>query len=149
MAAAPILFDAFGRLPVPPLALPRAPEGIVTATNAKLPPPLRHFGDRAGETAQSRLRILFPPDGARLELRTAGDKSAPIPLKIIGAAGPLTILVDGMPVSAQMRGSLFFRPAGPGFARVTVIDAAGAADSVRVRFEDGTAVASAPAFAHR
>jgi membrane peptidoglycan carboxypeptidase len=70
-AAAPILFDAFARLPTPPAPLPRAPEGVLTTTSAKLPPPLKHFqsGDRVGEAAPDRLHILFPPDGARLELR--------------------------------------------------------------------------------
>ncbi len=145
-AAAPILFDAFARLPTPPAPLPRAPQGVVTTTSAKLPPPLRHFapGDRAGETTLGKLHILFPPDGARLELRTADSRPAPVPLKITGAVAPLTVLVNGMPSPAQPRGTLFFQPDGPGFARVTVIDGSGAAASVLLRFEDGTS-ASAPA----
>ena len=139
-AAAPILFDAFARLLTSPAPLPRAPEGVVMATSAKLPPPLRHFAprDHAGEAALGRLHILFPPDGARLELRFADDKPDPVPLKVTGAVAPLTVLVNGGPASAQPRGTLFFQPDGPGFARVTVIDGAGAADSVLLRFEDGT-----------
>jgi len=39
--------------------------------------------------------------------------------------------------SGQSRGN-FFRPQGPGFARVTVIDAAGATDSVVVRLDEGS-----------
>ena len=42
-AAAPILFDAFARLPSPPRALPRPPAGALMTTSAKLPPPLKHF----------------------------------------------------------------------------------------------------------
>ncbi len=147
MAAAPILFDAFARLPTAPAPLHRAPSGVMVTTSAKLPPPLRHFapGDRAGE-AQARLRILFPPDGARLDLRTAESGPAPVPLKVTGAVAPVTILVNGVPASAQPRGSLFFQPRGPGFARVTVIDGAGAVDSVMVRLEDGAlAIPAAPA----
>jgi organic hydroperoxide reductase OsmC/OhrA len=34
---------------------------------------------------------------------------------------------------------LFFKPAGPGFSRVTVIDSAGGTASVTVRVEDGSA----------
>jgi penicillin-binding protein 1C len=140
MAAAPILFDAFARVPTPPAALPRAPSGVLATTSAKLPPPLRHFepGDRVGE-ARAKLHILFPPDGARLDLRAADDRPAPVPLKLTGAVAPVTILVNGVPASAQPRGTLFFQPPGPGFARVTVIDGSGAADSVMVRLDDGTA----------
>jgi penicillin-binding protein 1C len=135
-AAAPILFDAFARLPTPPAALPRAPAGVLVANSAKLPPPLRHFapGDLAGST-QPRLRILFPPDGARLELATTDGKPDPVPIKVTGASAPLTVLLNGMPVAGEGRGS-FFRPPGAGFARVTVIDASGAADSVVVRLSD-------------
>jgi penicillin-binding protein 1C len=156
MAAAPILFDVFARLPTPPAALPRAPSGILLTTNAKLPPPLRHFapGDHVGGAPQAKLHILFPPDGARLELRAADSKPAPVPLKVTGAVAPVTVLVNGMPAASQARGTLFFQPAGPGFARVTVIDAAGTADSVVVRLDDGanpavSALAAAPATCSR
>jgi len=139
VAAAPVLFDAFARLPTPPAPLQRAPEGVLLSSSAKLPPPLRHFapGRLAGEDAQARVHILFPPDGARLELATNDGKPDPIPLKIAGAVAPFTVLVNGVPVATQSRGNPFFRPDGPGFARVTVVDASGAADSVVVRFEDG------------
>jgi penicillin-binding protein 1C len=149
MAAAPILFDAFARLPTPPAALPRAPSGVLVTTSAKLPPPLRHFqpSDSGGE-AQAKLHILFPPDGARLDLRTADTGLAPVPLKLTGAVAPVTILVNGVPAVAQPRGTLFFQPPGPGFARVTVIDGSGAADSVMVRLDDGTATAASPVTVH-
>jgi penicillin-binding protein 1C len=138
-AAAPILFDAFARLPLPPVALPRAPPGALVATTAKLPPPLKHFppADRAASAGSSKLHILFPPDGAQLELRMTDSKPAPVPLKVTGAIAPLTVLVNGIPASAQSRGALLFQPDGPGFARVTVVDGSGAADSVLVRLEDG------------
>ena len=76
MSAAPILFDAFARLGTPPAALPRAPSGVLLTTSAKLPPPLKHFdpGDRAGQ-AQATLHILFPPDGARLDFRSPGQRN--------------------------------------------------------------------------
>jgi len=114
-------------------------------TSAKLPPPLRHFqpGDRVVAAAPARLHILFPPDGARLELRATDNKLDPVPLKVTAAVVPLTVLVNGVPARDQPRGSLFFQPAGPGFARVTVIDASGAADSVVVRVEDAASARSA------
>jgi penicillin-binding protein 1C len=137
-AAAPILFDAFARLPAPPGSLPRAPAGAVVTTNARLPPPLQHFapGERGGEGAQAKLHILFPPDGARLELTPTDDKPVPVPVKVTGAVAPLTVLVNGVPAVGQARGALFFQPDGPGFARVTVIDGSGASDSVVVRMEN-------------
>ena len=51
--------------------------------------------------------------------------------------------VDPITAPAQSRGRLFFQPPGPGFARVTVIDGTGAADSVMVRLDDGAAAAPA------
>jgi penicillin-binding protein 1C len=144
-AAAPILFDAFARVSGQPSSLPRPPSGVLLTTSAKLPPPLRFFepADHRG-AAEAKLHILFPPDGARLDLTAAADdKPAPVPLKITGGTGPLTILVNGVPAPAQSRGRLFFQPPGPGFARVTVIDGSGAADSVMVRLDDGTVAAPA------
>jgi len=142
-AAAPILFDAFARLG-PPAMLPRPPKGILMTSNAKLPPPLRRFrpGGFAGGTSQAALHILFPPNGALLDLSATDGKPDPVPLKLTGAVAPLTIFVNGVPVSPQQRGNAFFTPNGPGFSRVTVIDGAGATDSVVVRIGEGAAAES-------
>ena len=139
-AAAPILFDAFARMGTPPATLPRAPKGVLVASSAKLPVPLRHFqsGRLPGEAAQMRLRILYPPDGARLDMAANGTPDV-VPLKVTGAAAPLTVLVNGLPVVTQERGALFFKPDGAGFSRVTVIDSAGSTDSVVVRVDDASA----------
>jgi penicillin-binding protein 1C len=137
-AAAPILFDAFARLPAP-TALPPPPAGVVTASSAKLPPPLRRFHPSAGANVAAPLHILFPPDGAQLDLSTVDGKPDPVPLKITGAVAPLTVFVNGLPVKQQQRGALFFTPDGPGFSRVTVIDGAGESDSVMVRVDDAGA----------
>ena len=138
-AAAPILFDAFfrtGRLPAP---LPSSPPGTLVASNAKLPPPLQRFRPAgwAGQGSESALRIMFPPNGARLELATAPDgKPDPVALKITGGVGPLTVLVNGLPLDdTRGRRTLFFEPEGPGFVRLTVMDAKGATDSVMVRLQ--------------
>jgi penicillin-binding protein 1C len=141
-AAAPILFDAFARIGGPAAQLPRPPAGVLVTSNAKLPPPLRQFqpGRLAGATAHPPLHIIFPPDGARLDLSTADGKPQPVALKVAGAVAPLTVLVNGVPVTNEGRGSLFFNPDGPGFSRVTVMDASGAADSVVVRVDDGATV---------
>jgi penicillin-binding protein 1C len=144
-AAAPILFDAFARLPTPTTALPRPPAGILMTTSAKLPPPLKHFAasGRLGESGAG-LHILFPPDGARIELAEGNAGPAPVRLKLTGGTLPLTILVNGNPALSPARQNLFFQPQGPGFARVTVIDASGAVDSVSVRLEDAKEAAISP-----
>jgi len=138
-AAAPILFDAFARFEEKPVPLPRPPRGVLFATNAKLPPPLRHFrpnGVVASDSKSPPLRIMFPPDNARLELTTSGGKPDALAVKISGGVEPLTVLVSGAPAAARAdRRTLFVDPDGPGFMRLTVIDARGAADSVMVRLQ--------------
>jgi len=137
VAAAPILFDAFARTGKLPQTLPPAPKGTLIASNAKLPPPLQRFRG-SGESGEA-LRIMFPPNGARLELASGGDgKPEPIALKVAGGTGALTVLVNGMPLpeaQASRRRTLLFAPEGPGFVRLTVIDGAGATDSVMVRLQ--------------
>ena len=79
---------------------------------------------------------MFPPDGARLELAKGVGKPDPIALKISGGAAPLTVLVNGVPLPPQGEPAhLFFEPDGPGFVRLTVMDARGATDSVIVRLQ--------------
>jgi penicillin-binding protein 1C len=57
-------------------------------------------------------------------------------LKIAGGAQPLSVLVNGVPLArAADRRKVFFSPDGPGFVRLTVMDAKGAADSVVVRMQ--------------
>jgi penicillin-binding protein 1C len=138
-AAAPILFDAFARTGKAPAPLPRAPKGVIVAASGKLPPPLQRFrpGLQTGEDSPETLRILFPPNGTQIELAAAnGGKPDPVPLKIAGGVGPLTVLVNGMPVPTDSgKRNLLFTPEGPGFMRLTVTDAKGAADSVMLRVQ--------------
>lgn len=137
LTAAPILFDAFSRTGQTPAALPPAPKGVLIAANPKLPPPLRHFRSNgaAGET-ESSLRIMYPPNGAQIELATTDGKPDPVALKVSGGVEPLTVLVNGVPVAAQAgKRTLFFAPDGPGFVRLTVMDANGATESVLVRIQ--------------
>ncbi len=137
-AAAPILFDAFARIGQAPAALPPPPRGVLFATNKKLPPPLQRFRPNGlpGDSAEPPLQITFPPNGARLELTMADGKPDPIALKVSGGVEPLTVLINGVPLATQgNRRSLLFEPEGPGFMRLTVMDARGKADSVMVRLQ--------------
>ena len=133
-AAAPILFDAFARTGFAPAPLPHAPPGALFSSSAKLPPPLQRFSPGVVQ-AGIPPRIMFPPNGARLEL-TGGARPEALVLKIAGGRAPLTVLVNGVPLAAQgARRTVFFRPDGPGFVRLTVMDARGASDSVSVRLQ--------------
>ena len=137
-AAAPILFDAFARTGLSPARLPRAPKGAVVAANGKLPPPLQRFRQDTLSTGDSTAspRILFPPNGARIELSRSNAESDPVALKIAGGRSPLTVLVNGVPLATDgSTRTLFFAPDGPGFLRLTVTDAKGGADSVTVRVQ--------------
>ena len=139
-AAAPILFDAFARLgrDIEPI---RSPKGVLrVATSAELPPPLRHLRRDAPKTiaatAAPALKIAFPPDGARVDLGLRDGAKAELSLKALGGALPLTWFVNGAPVGEpDLRRQSAWRPDGAGFARVSVIDARGATDSILVRVE--------------
>jgi len=137
-AAAPILFDAFARLGRPIKALPPAPKGILAASTAKLPPPLKRFGALgiAGAATTPKVHIAFPPNGASLALASDGAVLDPIAIKITGGTPPLNVLINGLPFeTTNAPRTLFFEPDGPGFIRLTVMDAAGTVDSVVVRLQ--------------
>jgi penicillin-binding protein 1C len=136
-AAAPILFEAFARQARPPAPLPPAPKGALIAATARLPPPLQQFRwPDPGAQPVDPLRILFPPDGVTLE-RPAGLSPGPLALRVTGGVTPLTVLVNGVALADTAPGtrSLSWEPDGPGFVRLTVMDARGAADSVVVRVQ--------------
>ncbi len=138
-AAAPILFDAFARLGSATAPLPPAPKGVVFAANGKLPAPLQRFRPSAlpSEAADLPLRIVFPPNGASLDMVGGGEgASAPIALKISGGRSPVTVLVNGLPrTTLRDRRTVTVASDGSGFVRLTVLDAAGATDSVLVRLQ--------------
>lgn len=111
--ALPALAAIFARLPAAPRrALP------VRAT----PRPFAEAADR--------LRLLFPMPGAVLA------EGSHVTLRASGGRRPLTFLVDGAPLDHhRARREATWTPPGPGFYRVTVLDADGvsAAAELRVR----------------
>ncbi len=132
IAAAPLLFDAFARLGGDPEPVAR-PRDALVATTSTLPPPLRHLRREAGPT--DRLRIAYPPDGARIDLGAQEGAPAGLALKALGGTLPLTWLVGGLPVTESDRRQAEWQPDGAGFVRISVLDATGASDSVMVRVE--------------
>ncbi|RZN35601.1 penicillin-binding protein 1C [Bradyrhizobium sp. Leo121] len=139
-AAAPILFDAFARTGRIPAALPRAPKGTLVSGNAKLPLPLRRFrpmGELVRTGSDQAPHIQFPVNGSRIDVdRAAGGEVTPMPVKVAGGVLPLTMLVNGVAIGdLDSRRQRLIDPPGPGFARLTVIDATGAADTVVIRVQ--------------
>ena len=139
-AAAPILFDAFARTGKIPAALPKAPKGALVASNAKLPPPLRRFrpmGELVRANSDMAPRIQFPLNGSRIDVDRSGDgQSAAMPVKVAGGVLPMTVLINGASAGEiDSRRQRLVEPPGPGFTRLTVIDATGAADTVVIRIQ--------------
>jgi penicillin-binding protein 1C len=139
-AAAPILFDAFARTGKLPAPLPKPPRGTLVASNAKLPLPLRRYrgvGELVRTDGEQAPRIQFPLNGSRID--ASGVDGAPfsaMPVKVAGGVLPMTMLVNGVSVGEiDGRRQRLVEPPGPGFARLTVIDARGAADTVVVRIQ--------------
>ncbi|WP_161856668.1 penicillin-binding protein 1C [Bradyrhizobium sp. CCBAU 051011] len=139
-AAAPILFDAFARTGKIPAALPKAPKGVLIAGNAKLPLPLKRFrpvGELIRTGNDAAPRIQFPLNGSRIDVDRSGDgQAAAMPVKVAGGVLPLTVMLNGALVGEiDSRRQRLVDPPGPGFARLTVIDATGSADTVVIRVQ--------------
>lgn len=138
-AAAPILFDAFARTGKLPAALSKPPKGTLMASNAKLPLPLRRYrplGELVRTDGERAPHIQFPIDGSRIDASGGDGTSTAMPVKVAGGVLPITMLVNGVSVGEldSRRQRLVDSP-GPGFARLTVIDAKGAADTVVIRIQ--------------
>ncbi|WP_299295735.1 penicillin-binding protein 1C [uncultured Tateyamaria sp.] len=122
--AAPILFEAFGRLKPDYAPAPPPPADTLVLTTAALPAPLRRFGHAAQDIA--RPSVAFPPDGARLA-------QADTVVKVDGGAAPFTVLINGVPVAARQRSrAIHIGALEPGFSDIAVIDAAGRSARVSV-----------------
>jgi len=109
--ALPLLARVFDLLP----AAPRA--------SARTAPP-------SHEAAQptDALRLLFPPPGTVL------SADGPVTIRAMGGSRPLTFLVDGVPLPVErVRREAAWLPPGPGFYRITVLDADGAAVDAAVQ----------------
>ncbi len=135
-AAAPILFDAFSRLGKPLAPLPAAPEATLIAATAKLPPPLQRYrGNRpAGPDPAAG------PHPVSAQWREAGTlrqwRHRPARAENLRRRAALTVLMNGTPaINGTDKRTVFVSPDGPGFVRLTVVDAQGAADSVTVRVQ--------------
>lgn len=78
-------------------------------------------GGQAERVVSDKLHLLFPPPGAVL------SADGPVTIRVMGGQRPLTFMVDGAPLPSQrVRREVGWLPPGPGFYRLTVLDAEGA-----------------------
>lgn len=137
--AAPILFEAFQKSGVPITPFPPAPAGAVRISAGDLPPSMKRFsvndtGLVSAVTREAPPQIVFPPEGARVDLGLAqGASATPLQLKLQGGRAPFRWLANGKPLpEISRRRTSQWMPDGGGFSTLTVIDATGRASSVRV-----------------
>lgn len=131
--AAPVLFEAFGRIAPQRTPLARPPANALILGTALLPEPLQVFRSRDALFAPDPTApiLSFPPDGAVLRRSGFG-----VPLRVEQGTLPLTVLVDGLPVIARLRDRSVVLPLeAAGFARISVVDAAGRSTSVQIRLD--------------
>jgi penicillin-binding protein 1C len=130
--AAPILFRLAALLPVSSLA--PGPAGGSALAAAVPAPALARLETGLDPIAPRRRPVLrFAPDRARIAL----DPASPgVPLDVDGGTRPYLWLVDGRPLGRPTpRGKVMWRPAGPGWSEIEVIDAQGRSDRRRVWIE--------------
>lgn len=137
-AAAPILFEGFAKAGIAITPLPGPPAGAVRLAQTDLPISQRRFsvtanGLLSGSAREAAPQIVFPPEGARVELGAQGSATMPLTLKLQGGRAPFRWLANGRPLPEVTRRRVSqWHPDGSGYSTLTVIDALGRAASVRV-----------------
>jgi penicillin-binding protein 1C len=138
LAAAPLLFDAFGRLPLEREPLPRPPPGTQRLAAGDLPYGLKRFTPPSALVSVRAAReaapaIVHPPDGARVDVGYKRGGAGDLALKIEGGRAPFRWLANGRPLGGLSYGrQARWRADRAGYSTLTVIDAAGRSASVRV-----------------
>jgi len=129
--AAPLLFDAFNRVGVAGRPLPDAPPGALRVSNADLPVVMKHFVPARLDLVTTKGAtpppvIVYPPQGARVDLESGEGGLKPLVLKLEGGKAPFHWVANGrlVPGFARRRQSAW-SPDSPGFSTLTVIDALG------------------------
>lgn len=138
-SAAPILFEGFAKSGIPITPLQRAPAGAVRIAQAELPISQRRFsmtpsGLLASTTRESAPQIVYPPEGARVDLGAKqGGQLNPLILKLQGGRAPFRWLANGKPLPDTSRRRVNqWTPDGGGYSTLTVVDSMGRAATVRV-----------------
>ena len=135
--AAPILFEGFAKSGIATTPLPRPPAGAVRIAQSELPISQRRFAlNASGLLASGREaapQIIYPPEGAHVDLGAGQGNLSPLMLKLQGGRAPFRWLANGKPLPDLSRRRIQqWLPDGGGYSKLTVIDSAGRAASVGV-----------------
>ncbi|MGV2100098.1 penicillin-binding protein 1C [Rhizobium sp. 21-4511-3d] len=136
--AAPILFEAFTKSGIATTPLPRPPSGAVRIAKADLPVSQRRFALNASGLLVNSIResapqIVYPPEGAHVDLGARNGQLSPLMLKLQGGRAPFRWLANGKPLpDLSRRRTNQWLPDGAGYSKLTVIDAMGRAASVGI-----------------
>lgn len=139
--AAPILFDAFARSGVAITPHPGPPPDALRLAQSDLPMGQRRFAVTANGLIRTSNReaapqIIYPPEGATVDLGAKAGEISPLIVKLQGGRPPFRWLANGKPLSQMSRRRTNeWWPEGAGFSTLTVIDDAGRAATVRVFVE--------------
>jgi penicillin-binding protein 1C len=119
-AALPLLFDVAEQLGGPSANPPRIAPTTAPRALGRLVRP------------SEGPRLIFPPDGARIIVPAFGPSSRG--LTMAAAGEHLSWYADGAPIPVDpVSGRAIWRPAGPGFYKITLADADGHRAEARVR----------------
>jgi penicillin-binding protein 1C len=136
VTAAPILFEAFDRVGPKRTPLRGRPAGtIVVSSTGQLPYPLRHFRGPGEPTFVDRdmPEIAYPQDGVAVDLGIKDGDPSPLVIKVRNGAPPFTYFVNGSPIAREpFARTETWKPDGPGFVTVSVVDATGKSDRVTI-----------------
>lgn len=136
--AAPILFEGFAKSGIATTPLPRPPSGAMRIAQAELAISQRRFainpsGLLATSGREPAPQIVYPPEGAHVDLGARNGDLSPLTLKLQGGRAPFRWLANGKPLpDVSRRRTNQWMPDGSGYSKLTVIDAMGRAASVGV-----------------
>ncbi|MBY4590586.1 penicillin-binding protein 1C [Rhizobium redzepovicii] len=136
--AAPILFEGFAKSGIATTPLPRPPAGAVRIAQSELPISQRRFALNASgllvaSGREAAPQIVYPPEGAHIDLGAGAGDLSPLMLKLQGGRAPFRWLANGKPLpDLSRRRTQQWLPDGGGYSKLTVIDSAGRAASVGV-----------------
>lgn len=136
--AAPMLFEGFAKSGIATTPLPRPPSGAMRIAQGQLPISQRRFainpsGLLATSGREPAPQIVYPPEGAHVDLGAKSGDLSPLMLKLQGGRAPFRWLANGKPLpDLSRRRTNQWMPDGGGYSKLTVIDAMGRAASVGV-----------------
>jgi penicillin-binding protein 1C len=123
-AALPLLFDVADAV------------GAPTSAPRPIAPKAAPLGLRTLGPEDDGPRLIFPPDGASVQVDALGKKARGLVLAAEGEG--LTWYVEGRPLDRDpVSGRAIWKPAAAGFYRLEVVDARGRKAKARVRIRGG------------